>query len=419
MTLILTKLSPNIFSGISLMLNFLLLMIINSKYGISLETDVYFFSIVLVTFISIFSQLIWEAVSKYYIDFETKNNIKSSYLYSSMLNINILFSIIVIFLYFIVTIFTNLIPIYFQNFLNIFIFYTLIQNIYIYNKYILNIKKQYSLFYILDIVIVLFNIITISIIASNDIKLLGIAYILSTSIVLFYQFLLIFYKYKIKYYFVFYIKYFKKVYINSFNLKIGQVLYLTKDIVISIYIQNMNVVGLYSLYTYAFKLVSLGFQVIQLPVFNRYVIELANLLKNKEIGDVINKMLHRYLFKTLLFIGLLYMVMYLFLADILVVLSKDITFEQIDITKGIFIFLSIGSLIYVLISFLERYLAFIGLYVDVLKIVLSFFIVLLFFYYFTDTKIIEYAIINLLIIPSSVYLFLVIILYFKLLKKGE
>ena len=83
------------------MLNFLLLMIINSKYGISLETDVYFFSIVLVTFISIFSQLIWEAVSKYYIDFETKNNIKSSYLYSSMLNINILFSIIVIFLYFI------------------------------------------------------------------------------------------------------------------------------------------------------------------------------------------------------------------------------------------------------------------------------------------------------------------------------
>lgn len=419
MTLILTKLSPNIFSGISLMLNFLLLMIINSKYGISLETDVYFFSIVLVTFISIFSQLIWEAVSKYYIDFETKNNIKSSYLYSSMLNINILFSIIVIFLYFIVTIFTNLIPIYFQNFLNIFIFYTLIQNIYIYNKYILNIKKQYSLFYILDIVIVLFNIITISIIASNDIKLLGIAYILSTSIVLFYQFLLIFYKYKIKYYFVFYIKYFKKVYINSFNLKIGQVLYLTKDIVISIYIQNMNVVGLYSLYTYAFKLVSSGFQVIQLPVFNRYVIELANLLKNKEIGDVINKMLLRYLFKTLLFIGLLYMVMYLFLADILVVLSKDITFEQIDITKGIFIFLSIGSLIYVLISFLERYLAFIGLYVDVLKIVLSFFIVLLFFYYFTDTKIIEYAIINLHIIPSSVYLFLVIILYFKLLKKGE
>ncbi len=419
MTLILTKLSPNIFSGISLMLNFLLLMIINSKYGISLETDVYFFSIVLVTFISIFSQLIWEAVSKYYIDFETKNNIKSSYLYSSMLNINILFSIIVIFLYFIVTIFTNLIPIYFQNFLNIFIFYTLIQNIYVYNKYILNIKKQYSLFYLLDIVIVLFNIITISIIASDDIKLLGIAYILSTSIVLFYQFLLIFYKYKIKYYFVFYIKYFKKVYINSFNLKIGQVLYLTKDIIISIYIQNMNVVGLYSLYTYAFKLVSLGFQVIQLPVFNRYVIELANLLKNKEIGDVINKMLRRYLFKTFLFVGLLYMIMYLFLADILVILSEDITLEQIDITKGIFIFLSIGSLIYVLISFLERYLAFIGLYVDVLKIVLSFFIVLLFFYYFTDTKIIEYAIINLLIIPSSVYLLLVIILYFKLLKKGE
>lgn len=177
--------------------------------------------------------------------------------------------------------FTNLIPNYFSEFMDIFIFYVLLQNIYTYNKYILNIKGKYSLFYLLDIFIISFNLLAIYIASYNNILLLAYSTIFGTTIVILYQFILIFYKYRINYYFVFYLKIFKNVYLNSFNLKLGQVFYLSKDILISIYIQNLNINGLYSLYTYAFKLVSLGFQVIQVPIFNKYVVKLSNLLKKK------------------------------------------------------------------------------------------------------------------------------------------
>lgn len=411
--------STNIFSAFSLLLNFFLLIKINSKYGISSETDTYFLSIVIVTFISIISQLIWEAITKYYIEFESKNNIKSSYLYSSLLNINILFSLLIICLYFFMNKFTNLIPNYFSEFMDIFIFYVLLQNIYTYNKYILNIKGKYSLFYLLDIFIISFNLLAIYIASYNNILLLAYSTIFGTTIVILYQFILIFYKYRINYYFVFYLKIFKNVYLNSFNLKLGQVFYLSKDILISIYIQNLNINGLYSLYTYAFKLVSLGFQVIQVPIFNKYVVKLSNLLKKKDSFFEIKELILKNIIETFLLILLLQFSIYLFLPEILKLLSENISENQIEITKSIFIFLSFGNLIYIIISFIERYLSFEGLYVKIMKISLLFFIITLMCYFFTTTKIIENIIINIVILPNIIYLLLIVKLYFNLLKKDK
>jgi hypothetical protein len=413
---VLKKISTNIFSGISLLLNFLLLIKINSNYGISSDTDIYFFSIVLVTFISIVSQLVWESITKYYIEFESKINFKSSYLYSSLLNLNVLFSIFIIALYFFMTKYTDLVPDIYVEFLNVFIFYVLVQNIYTYNKYVLNIQKRYNLFYVLDIFVVLFNLMTIYLFSESGIIVLACSIIISTSITLIYQFILIFIKYNVKYYFVFYVVSFKYVYINSFNLKLGQVLYLSKDILISSYIQNMNIDGLYSLYTYAFKLVSLSFQVIQIPIFNKYITEISVLLKNKENISNIKLFISKNIFKTFMSISLFQIVVYLFLSEILSVLSYQITINQINETKVIFVLLSFASLIYLVISFIERYLSFVGLYKKTLRVSLIFFTIILINYHFLDTNLIEYSILFLIILPSLIYLLLVIRLYLNLLK---
>lgn len=416
---VLKKISTNIFSGISLLLNFLLLIKINSNYGISSDTDIYFFSIVLVTFISIVSQLVWESITKYYIEFESKINFKSSYLYSSLLNLNVLFSIFIISLYFFMTKYTDFIPDIYAEFLNVFIFYVLVQNIYTYNKYVLNIQKRYNLFYVLDIFVVLFNLMTIYLFSESGIIVLAYSIIISTGITLIYQFILIFIKYNVKYYFVFYVVSFKYVYINSFNLKLGQVLYLSKDILISSYIQNMNIDGLYSLYTYAFKLVSLSFQVIQIPIFNKYITEISVLLKNKENISNIKLFISKNIFKTFMSIFLFQIVVYLFLSEILSVLSYQITINQINETKVIFVLLSFASLIYLVISFIERYLSFVGLYKKTLRVSLIFFTIILINYYFLNTKLIEYTILFLIILPSIIYLLLVIRLYLNLLKENK
>ena len=395
----------------------MLLKSIDSIYGICLDTDIYFFSVVLVTFISIVSQLIWEGITNYYINFESKIGFKSSYLYSSLLNLNIVFSTLIIFLYFLIVKYTNLIPSIYIGLFNIFIFYVLLQNIYTYNKFVLNIKKRYDLFYTLDIFVILFNIISLYLFSEIGIIILAYSIIISTTIVLIYQFILIFYKYNIKYFLIFYVKSFKNVYVNSFNLKLGQVLYLSKDLFISAYIQNININGLYSLYTYAFKLVSLSFQVIQIPAFNRYITEISLLIKKKERIVDTKLFINKKIFKTLILVLVFQVIIYLFLPELLKLISYQITINQINETRQIFVFLALSNLIYLVISFLERYISFLGQYKKILFISLVFFILILVSFFMLESTKIENIIIVLIVLPSVAYLLLVALLYLKIIKE--
>lgn len=130
-------------------------------------------------------------------------------------------------------------------------------------------------------------------------------------------------------------------------------------------------------------------------------------------------MILKNIIETFLLILLLQFSIYLFLPEILKLLSENISENQIEITKSIFIFLSFGNLIYIIISFIERYLSFEGLYVKIMKISLLFFIITLMCYFFTTTKIIENIIINIVILPNIIYLLLIVKLYFNLLKKDK
>ncbi len=332
-------------------------------------------------------------------------------------DLNIVFSTLIIFLYFLIVKYTNLIPSIYIEFFNIFIFYVLLQNIYTYNKFVLNIKKRYDLFYTLDIFVILFNIISLYLFSEIGIIILAYSIIISTTIVLIYQFILIFYKYNIKYFLIFYVKSFKNVYVNSFNLKLGQVLYLSKDLFISAYIQNININGLYSLYTYAFKLVSLSFQVIQIPAFNRYITEISLLIKKKERIVDTKLFINKKIFKTLILVLVFQVIIYLFLPELLKLISYQITINQINETRQIFVFLALSNLIYLVISFLERYISFLGQYKKILFISLVFFILILVSFFMLESTKIENIIIVLIVLPSVAYLLLVALLYLKIIKE--
>lgn len=404
--------STSILSLISLFLNFLLIIKINSKYGISEQTDIYFFSVMISVFLVILSQLLWEAMSKYYIQYQTKYNLKASYLYSSLLNLNILLSTAIIIIYFILAK-SQFISSSLSHFMNVYIFYTLLQNIYMFNKYILNLKERYNLFYIFDIIVISINLIAIYFISfDNDILLLAYSAILGTASIILYQFILIFHKYKMQYYFTFYIKSFKEVYINSFNLKLGQVFYLSKDILLSIYIQNLNITGLYTLYTYAVKLIGLAYQTIQIPIFNKYIVELSKLLSSHQYQKA-NQLLYSKIIQTCLLVSASLSVVYLFLPYILQILLNNITETQIATTKEIYIYISLVTLLYIIIAFQERLLSFAGYYREVLKMGIFFFFITVLAYTFTNTKVISYFLLLVIIFPNVVYTIIITKFYLK------
>jgi len=385
---------------------------INSKYGISEQTDIYFFSVMISVFLVILSQLLWEAMSKYYIQYQTKYNLKASYLYSSLLNLNILLSTAIIIIYFILAK-SQFISSSLSHFMNVYIFYTLLQNIYMFNKYILNLKERYNLFYIFDIIVISINLIAIYFISfDNDILLLAYSAILGTASIILYQFILIFHKYKMQYYFTFYIKSFKEVYINSFNLKLGQVFYLSKDILLSIYIQNLNITGLYTLYTYAVKLIGLAYQTIQIPIFNKYIVELSKLLSSHQYQKA-NQLLYSKIIQTCLLVSASLSVVYLFLPYILQILLNNITETQIATTKEIYIYISLVTLLYIIIAFQERLLSFAGYYREVLKMGMFFFFITVLAYTFTNTKVISYFLLLVIIFPNVVYTIIITKFYLK------
>jgi len=282
-----------------------------------------------------------------------------------------------------------------------------------FNKYILNLKERYNLFYIFDIIVISINLIAIYFISfDNDILLLAYSAILGTASIILYQFILIFHKYKMQYYFTFYIKSFKEVYINSFNLKLGQVFYLSKDILLSIYIQNLNITGLYTLYTYAVKLIGLAYQTIQIPIFNKYIVELSKLLSSHQYQKA-NQLLYSKIIQTCLLVSASLSVVYLFLPYILQILLNNITETQIATTKEIYIYISLVTLLYIIIAFQERLLSFAGYYREVLKMGMFFFFITVLAYTFTNTKVISYFLLLVIIFPNVVYTIIITKFYLK------
>ncbi|MEM4134629.1 MAG: hypothetical protein QXV73_05475, partial [Candidatus Micrarchaeia archaeon] len=158
---ILTYGKYNTLSMLNVLLGALFTIYLGRKYGASTETDLYFLSIVIVNYLGYFVQSVWEAMAPYYVDLKIKNLQLRDKLYSIMLNDLVLISSIIVCGYFVITSIFDIISIEQKQFLNVFIFYLVFQNILFLNKAVLNLEHFYASFYIVDIIVYIMLFLTV------------------------------------------------------------------------------------------------------------------------------------------------------------------------------------------------------------------------------------------------------------------
>lgn len=334
----------NILSLINVIIAFFFILLLGRHFGMSTNTDTYFFSIVIVTYLGFFVQAIWEAMRPYYMKLKLENRESANELYSILLNNLIILSFIVISLYFLITENINFLTPNQKQFLDIFIFYILFQNILLLNKMTLNLEEHYASFYFVDILVYSINIIIVLFFLQNNILLIAYSTLFATFLANIWQFYLIFKKSNLKYYFKLYNNSMNEIYKNSTKVKIGALFYGMKDPLLATVFLSFGE-GLYSLYSYANKFASSLFQITNGPVMNIYVTQLNNLVVKKsylQINSLIKKVHFETLFLFMSSIILFYFFMPLFLN---LFFGDKLTSEDLITIKSIFIYMSIFYII--------------------------------------------------------------------------
>ena len=401
----------NFLSLLSVFSGFVFIVLLGRKFGAGRETDVYFLSVVIINYLGYFVQSVWEAFTPYYAEIKIKNSFKSYKLFSLLLNYLILTAFVLIGFYFLITYLFNFsfITEDLKNFLNVFIFYLLFQNVLFLNKTILNLEHYYASFYIVDIFVFWVNIITVIFFVTNDLIFIAYSTIFATFIANIWQFYLIFGKIGIRYYFSFDIYEIKDIVKNSFKLKLGSFFIGIKDIVIASVLTSFGS-GIYSLYSYSNKFLGVILQIVNAPIVNVFAAKSTHLIvQNRFEKSLI--LMKEVLGKTvILYISSIAVTYYLIPFIIEILFSSKFTQNDILIIQRIFFIMSFYYFCTILYSPIGRILT-------ILKrfnfLVFSDFIftavllILLKFIPFTDIYTLLYF-----LILSHIFLTLIIFVYF-------
>jgi len=331
-------------SLISMLLVFFFLLLLGRHLGIGAGTDIYFVSVMVIAYLNNLIQSVWEAMQPYYIKLKVRNQQEASLLYSVLINRIVLFSILTITLYFFTTHYFITLNSEQKDFLDIYIFIILFQNILLFNKKILNLEDQYVSYYIVDIFIYSINIITLLYFFTDDIKVVAYSMLISTALANSWQFYLIVKKASINYHFKLYLPYAKVIFKNSIKIKLSSILYTLKEPLFAIIFLSLGE-GIYSLYNYAHKFAAAIFQVTNMPSINRYVTKINYLVAHKKYSHIEN--LIKNLLKVTLPLFLIstvsfYLIMPLFMQ---LTFGEKIDTDSIVILQSLFIYMSLFYLI--------------------------------------------------------------------------
>ncbi len=336
----------NLLSLVNVFVGFLFILYLGRKFGAGNETDIYFLSIVIIGYLGYFIQAIWEAMSPYYIEKKIKDKVLSDELYSILLNDLILISLIIIGIYFFFTTVFNILTLEQKNFIDIFIFYLIFQNILLFNKTILNLEHYYASFYLVDIFV--YSVLFVTIFFFIDTQIIYIAYVtvIATFLANVWQFYLIYKKLNIKYSFLFYNQNLREIYKNSFKLKLGSLLYGSKDIIIASVFTSFGS-GMFSLYSYANKFAGVIIQVVNAPIINIFSTKATYNITNLKY-NLLKTDIKKVLSQTIILFILSGSIVYFILPYMLSILFGD-KFSKNDILtiQEIFIILMIFFLIWV------------------------------------------------------------------------
>jgi len=351
------SLGYNLLSLLSVFFGFVFIVLLGRKFGAGKETDIYFLSVVVINYLGYFVQSVWEAFTPYYAELKIKSKEKSDRLFSILLNYLILAALFLIGVYYFAS---SSFEISFlddktKEFLNIFIFYLLLQNVLFLNKTILNLEKFYASFYIVDIFVFSVNILTVLFLVKDSVLILAYSMILATLVAVSWQFYLIFFKLKMKYFLSFYMNGIKEIVKNSFKLKLGSFFVGVKDIVIASVLTSLGS-GVYSLYSYANKFLGVILQIINAPIVNIFAARATHLIAEGNLRESL-KLMKGVLSKTTVFYLLSVVFTYYAIPFIIKLLfSVKFTLSDIVIIQKIFFIMSFYYLCTVLYSPLGRIL---------------------------------------------------------------
>lgn len=371
----------NALAMLNVILGFLFAVYLVKKFGIGKETDIYFLSMLVITYMGYFIQAIWEAFSPYYIELKQKNKQLSNALYSVLLNDLILLSLVIIILYFLTTMSFDVLDAKYKNFLDIVIFNLIFQNILFLNKGIINLEHNYALFYIVDILI---NIILLIVLFFSD-NFIYIAYavLLASILANILQFYVIFIKFNINYIFSIYQSnlYLKNIYKNSVKLKIGSLMYGYKDIAIASIFTAYGT-GFYSIFSYASKFSQVILQIINAPMLNIFATESTYLIVSNKLSTIESK-IRVLLSKTAFLYTASSIIIYFMIPFVLdIVFNDKFNQETTDTLQGLFFVLSIINAALILASPYGRLITIFKGFNALLILNLVFFIIILIGYGF-------------------------------------
>lgn len=347
----------NLLSLVNVFIGFLFILYLGRKFGAGNETDIYFLSMVVIGYLGYFVQAVWEAMSPYYIELKVKDKIQSDKMYSTLLNNLICVALVIVSMYFIFTSWFDLLSLEQKAFLNVFIFYLLLQNILVFNKTILNMEHFYASYYLVDIFVYFILFVTVIFFVTNH-QIIYIAYatLFGTFLAVLWQFYLIRNKLNINYSILLYDSKLIEIYKNSFKLKLGSLLYGSKDIVIASVFTSFGS-GMYSLYSYANKFAGVILQVVNAPIVNIFATKanyhVAN-NKHESLKNDIKKVLFQTITLFILSAGLTYYILPYFLPYLF---GSKFTNEDIMTIQFIFLLMSMFNFIMVVQSPFGRLLA--------------------------------------------------------------
>ncbi len=311
----------NFLSLLSVFFGFLFTTLLAKKFGANETTDAFFLSIVVINYLGYFVQAIWEAMSPYYSDLKVKDKDSSNKLYLYLLNNIVLSSFIILIFYFILICCFDLVPQYIQSFLNVLIFYFVLKNIIMFNKVILNLEQFFASYYIVDVIIYLVLFFVIFNIEDQELIKISYAFLFGGFLGLSLQFYLLSKQLKLYLYWGFYHPEMKEILWNSSKIKIGLILYDSKDIFITTVFMSIEE-GLFSLYNYAKKFAEVIFEVVNAPIINIFVSNSNRWVSQLEFNKVIAA-IPKVLSQTLSFFVLTSIMVYLFIPIIFSLLLND------------------------------------------------------------------------------------------------
>jgi len=326
---------------------FLFLLLLGKHFGMGLKTDSYFFSLMIVNYLSYFVQATWKAMQPYYIKEKIENPKSASELYSVLLNSILFFSVVIILFYFLLTNTLIELEAYQKDFLDIYIFYILVQNILLFNKSILNLEKYFVSYYLVDIFIYSINIFVLLLFLEDDIKPLAYSMIIATTLALLWQFYLIFNKISISYFFQRKHDKIKSVYKNSTKEKFSGLLYGLKEPLLAMIFLSLGE-GVYSLFNYAHKFSAAIYQVTSAPVINRFISKIHYLVAQKNYISI-DSQIKTALWETVPIFIISIIAFYLSIPFSMSLFFADtLTTQQINQMQNFYLYMSI---FYLVISF--------------------------------------------------------------------